>query len=97
MSFLPRCRASICAANMEIIRVLPEARDPMAFDEAPCLEALVVGLVLNGMARLPGSEQLTGDERDRLIERGAARTGVTHLGVLVPDRHAAEKDQPVRE
>jgi hypothetical protein len=29
--------------------------------------------------------QLTADERDRLVERGAARTGVTHRGVLVPD------------
>ena|SRR6266404_3926188 len=45
---------------------------------------------------LPGSEQLTGDERDRLVERGAARTGVTHRGVLVTDRHAAEEDEPVR-
>ena len=44
----------------------------------------------------PGSEQLTADERDRLVERGAARTGVTHRGVLVPDRHAAEEDEPVR-
>src|SRR6516164_2724612 len=43
-----------------------------------------------------GSEQLTADERDRLVERGAARTGVTHRGVLVPDRHAAEEDEPVR-
>src|SRR5262252_6992137 len=46
------------------------------------------------MSRLPGSEQLTADERDRLVERGAARTGVTHRGVLVPDRHAAEEDEP---
>jgi hypothetical protein len=41
-------------------------------------------------------KQLTADERDRLVERGAARTGVTHRGVLVPDRHAAEEDEPVR-
>src|SRR5215472_10673638 len=40
--------------------------------------------------------RLTADERDRLVERGAARTGVTHRGVLVPDRHAAEEDEPVR-
>jgi hypothetical protein len=46
-------------------------------------------------SRLPGSEQLTADERDRLVERGAARTGVTHRGVLVTDRHAAEEDEPV--
>ena len=47
-------------------------------------------------SRLPGSEQLTGDELDRLGEGGAARTGVTHRGVLVPDRHTAEEDEPVR-
>jgi hypothetical protein len=41
-------------------------------------------------------EELTADERDRLVEWGAARTGVTHRGVLVPDRHAAEEDEPVR-
>ena len=40
--------------------------------------------------------RLTADERDRLVERGAARTDVTHRGVLVPDRHAAEEDEPVR-
>ena len=40
--------------------------------------------------------QLTADERDRLVERGAACTDVTHRGVLVPDRHAAEEDEPVR-
>ena len=43
----------------------------------------------------PGSEQLTGDERDRLVERGAARTDVSYRGVLVPDRHAAEEDELV--
>src|SRR6516162_50068 len=47
-------------------------------------------------SRLPGSEQLTGDELDRLVEGGAARTGVTHRGVLVPDRHTAEEDEPLR-
>jgi len=47
-------------------------------------------------SQLPGSEQLTGDELDRLGEGGAARTGVTHRGVLVPDRHTAEEDEPVR-
>jgi len=47
-------------------------------------------------ALIPGSEQLTVDERDRLVERGAARTDVTHRGVLVPDRHSAEEDEPVR-
>src|SRR5215472_11635204 len=47
-------------------------------------------------SRLPRSEQLTGDERDRLVERGPARTGVTHRAVFVPDRHAAEEDEPVR-
>ena len=47
--------------------------------------------------RLSGSEQLTGDERDRLVERGAARAGVTHRGVLVTDRHAAEEDELVRK
>ena len=51
----------------------------------------------SGAPYSPGSEQLTVDELDRLVERGEARTGETHLGVLVPDRHAAEKDQPVRE
>jgi hypothetical protein len=39
---------------------------------------------------------LTADELDRLVERGAARTGVTHRGVLVSNRHAAEEDEPVR-
>jgi hypothetical protein len=47
-------------------------------------------------AFIPGSEQLTVDERDRLVERGAARTDVTHRGVLVTDRHAAEEDAPIR-
>ena len=36
------------------------------------------------------------DERDRLVERRPARMGVTHLDVLEPDRHATEKDEPVR-
>src|SRR5262249_40520993 len=40
--------------------------------------------------------RLAADELDRLVERGAARTGVTHRRVLVPDRHAAEEDEPVR-
>ena len=44
----------------------------------------------------PRSEQLTADERDRLVERGPAGAGVTHRGVLVPDRHAAVEDVPVR-
>jgi hypothetical protein len=39
---------------------------------------------------------LTVDERDRLVERRPARACVTDRGVLVPDRHAAEKDEPVR-
>src|SRR5215469_15098477 len=47
-------------------------------------------------SRLPGSEQLTGDELDRLVKGSAARTGVTHRGVLVPDRHTAEEDEPFR-
>src|SRR6516164_7935315 len=55
-----------------------------------------IGLFPAECSRLPGSEQLTADERDRLVERGAARTGVTHRGVLVPDRHAAEEDEPLR-
>src|SRR5262245_58544698 len=42
------------------------------------------------------ASKLTADERDRLVEWGAPRAGVTHRGVLVPDRHAAEEDQPVR-
>ena len=48
------------------------------------------------MGQVCDVEQLTGDERDRLVERGAARTDVTHRGVLVPDRHAAEEDELVR-
>src|SRR5262245_4652972 len=36
------------------------------------------------------------DERDRLVERRPARTGVTHRDVLEPDRHATEEDEPVR-
>ena len=55
-----------------------------------------IGLFPRIWSRLPGSEQLTGDELDRLVEGGAARTGVTHRGVLVPDRHTAEEDEPVR-
>jgi hypothetical protein len=47
-------------------------------------------------ARLPGGERLTAHERDGLAERGAARTSITNRGVLVPDRHAAEKDEPIR-
>jgi hypothetical protein len=39
---------------------------------------------------------LTLDERDRLVERRPARTGVTHRDVLEPDRHAREEDEPVR-
>ena len=46
--------------------------------------------------------QLTALERDFIEQsliilknrRGAARAGVTHRGVLVPDRHAAEEDEP---
>ena len=30
-----------------------------------------------------------GDERDSLVEACAARTDVTHRGVLIPDRHLA--------
>src|ERR1700755_3432106 len=33
---------------------------------------------------------LTADERDSLVERRAAGTHVSHLGILVPDRQAAE-------
>src|SRR5262249_15811159 len=47
-------------------------------------------------SRPPESEELTADERDRLVERGAARTGVIYRGVLVPDRHAAEEDEAGR-
>ncbi|MGW2089512.1 enoyl-CoA hydratase-related protein [Streptomyces sp. NPDC001880] len=36
------------------------------------------------------------DERDGLVERRPARTGVTHRGVLEPDRHAAEENELVR-
>src|SRR5262245_28004616 len=36
------------------------------------------------------------DERDRLVERCPARTGVTHRDVLESDRHATEEDEPVR-
>ena len=54
-----------------------------------------IGLFPAGWSWLPGSEQLTGDERDRLVERGAARTDVSHRGVLVPDRHATEEDELV--
>ena len=43
-----------------------------------------------------GSESLVADESHRLVERGAAGTGVSHRGVLVPDRHAAEEDEPIR-
>ena len=39
---------------------------------------------------------LTADERDRLIKRGAARTGVIHIGSSLPHRHAAEEVEPVR-
>jgi hypothetical protein len=55
-----------------------------------------IGLFPAEWSRLPGREQLTADERDRLVERGAARTDVTHRGVLVPNRHAAEEDEIVR-
>src|SRR5262244_3883806 len=55
-----------------------------------------IGLLPAKWSRPPGSEQLPADERDRLVERGAARTGVPNRGVLVPDRHAAEEDEPVR-
>ena len=34
------------------------------------------------------------DERDRLVERCPARTGVTHRDVLETDRHAREEDEP---
>ena len=47
-------------------------------------------------AALPEANKLTVDERDRLAERGAASTGVTHRGVFVPDRHAAKEDEPLR-
>jgi hypothetical protein len=50
---------------------------------------------INQFVGLPGSGRLSRDERDRLFERGAARTGVTHLRVFVPNRHAAEEDEPV--
>ena len=54
------------------------------------------GVPVAGLVSHPGSEQLTADERDRLAERGPAGAGVTHRGVLVPYRHAAEEDEPVR-
>ena len=53
-------------------------------------------LALGERALCCSTEQLTADERDRLLERCAARTGVTHRRVLVPDRHAAEEDEAVR-
>src|SRR4029079_711245 len=55
-------------------------------------------LVAEGLRRssgdLAGNEHLVVDERDRLVERCPARTDVTHRGVLVPDRHPTEEDQP---
>src|SRR5215468_2139866 len=45
---------------------------------------------------VPSDDQLSTDERDNLLERGAAPTGVTHRRVLVSDRHAAEEDGPIR-
>lgn len=39
---------------------------------------------------------LTIDERDRLVERRPARTGVIYRDVLEPDRHATEEDELIR-
>jgi len=58
----------------------------------------IVGAVRSQLRMHPYYEifGLTADERDSLVERGAARTGGTHREVLVPDRHAAEEDEPLR-
>ena len=39
---------------------------------------------------------LTGDERDRFVERRPTRSGAIHREVRVPDRHATEEDESVR-
>ena len=61
---------------------------PLTAELRTLLEAQVVDFLV--------TSRRTVDERDRLVERGPAGAGVTHRRVLVPDRHAAEEDEPVR-